>query len=141
MDKHVRGIRMLLATPLGVDAVERARELQLVAERLVAAQARADHEESIAACIERLHRRRDIEGAERKRVVLRNDAASLHARDHAKAQIDELLHRRAGMARAAAKPEQRPFRLGKSVYQAVACMLIRGWFYGPSRLQVLCGRT
>src|SRR5687767_15622587 len=52
----------------------RPRQLQPVAERLVAAQPRADHEQRIAAREEALAG--ELEGAQAARVVFRHDAAA-----------------------------------------------------------------
>ncbi len=101
----------LVATALGggigVHAEQRARQLQFVLQRFIAAQARADHQHGVAGLVELLHRLVQVEGTQRAGIVFCHDAAALRAGDHAKAQRQQALDLRAGVACAAAQPQQR----------------------------------
>ncbi len=110
-------IAAVVGQRIGVDAVQRLRQRELVLQGFVAAQARADHQHRIAALVEPLHRAVHVEGAERGRMIFGQHAAPLHAGHHAEAQRHQAFHLGARMPRPAAEPQQRPARGGELLGQ------------------------
>jgi hypothetical protein len=107
VDEELVAIAAIVGKRIGIDAIQRLRQRELVLERLVAAQARADHEQRITRLVELLDVRLHVEGAERRGMIFWQHAASLHARHDAEAELHETLDLRARVTRAAAEPQQR----------------------------------
>ena len=105
-DKLSVGITAAIRGRVGIDAQQLGRQLELVLQRLVAAQSRANHQHGIATAIKRFDGRLQVVGAERQGVVLGHDAAALRAADDAEAHGHQAGHRSARRACPAAQPQQ-----------------------------------